>query len=155
MIQDDIDREIVRILQADGRIANQDLAERVGLSPSPCLRRVRRLEEAGVISGYVALIDPGKVGYGLDVFVRVRLERQTTEAVRRFEDDIIDFDHVQSCYRMVGESDFLLHLVLSGLDEWDDFYMQHLATLDGVANLTSMISMRRVKYSTALPVHPR
>ena len=152
MIQDDIDREIVRILQIDGRIANQDLAEQVGLSPSPCLRRVRRLEESGVITGYVALLDPGKVGNGLDVFVRVRLERQTTDAVERFEEAIAHLANVQSCYRMVGEVDFLLHLVLGGLHEWDGFYMQHLGSLEGVANITSMISMRRVKFSTALPV---
>jgi DNA-binding Lrp family transcriptional regulator len=149
---DEIDREILRILQAEGRVPNQELAERVGLSPSPCLRRVRRLEEAGLIRGYVALLDPDRVGRGLDVFVRVRLERQTVDAVDRFESEVAGLPEVQACYRMVGEVDFLLHLVLRDLTGWDEFYTAHLGGLEGVAGITSMISMRRVKYTTALPI---
>jgi Lrp/AsnC family leucine-responsive transcriptional regulator len=148
---DEIDRHIMRVLQEEGRIANQELADRVGLSPSPCLRRVRRLEEAGLIDRYVALLDPDRVGRGLDVFVRVRLERQTVDAVERFESEVVVLPEVQACYRMVGEVDFLIHLVLEDLTGWDEFYMEHLGGLDGVAGITSMISMRRVKYTTALP----
>jgi Lrp/AsnC family leucine-responsive transcriptional regulator len=149
---DEIDRHIMRVLQEEGRIANQELADRVGLSPSPCLRRVRRLEEAGLIDRYVALLDPDRVGRGLDVFVRVRLERQTVDAVERFESEVVVLPEVQACYRMVGEVDFLIHLVLEDLTGWDEFYMEHLGGLDGVAGITSMISMRRVKYTTALPL---
>lgn len=149
---DEIDLEIMRILQEEGRIANQELAERVGLSPSPCLRRVRRLEEAGLVRGYVALLDPDLVRRGLDVFVRVRLERQTVDAVERFEEEIVGLPEVQACYRMVGEVDFLIHLVLEDLTGWDEFYMEHLGGLEGVAGITSMIAMRRVKYTTALPL---
>jgi Lrp/AsnC family leucine-responsive transcriptional regulator len=149
---DDIDLHIMRVLQEEGRIANQELADRVGLSPSPCLRRVRRLEEAGLIDRYVALLDPDRVRRGLDVFVRVRLERQTVDAVERFESEIVVLPEVQACYRMVGEVDFLIHLVLEDLTGWDEFYMEHLGGLEGVAGITSMIAMRRVKYTTALPL---
>ncbi len=149
---DEIDLHIMRVLQEEGRIANQELADRVGLSPSPCLRRVRRLEEAGLIDRYVALLDPDRVRRGLDVFVRVRLERQTVDAVERFESEIVVLPEVQACYRMVGEVDFLIHLVLEDLTGWDEFYMEHLGGLEGVAGITSMISMRRVKYTTALPL---
>lgn len=149
---DEIDLHILRVLQADGRIANQELADRVGLSPSPCLRRVRRLEDEGYIERYVALLDPDRLDRGLDVFVRVRLERQTVEAVERFESEVVDLPEVQACYRMVGEVDFLIHLVLDDLTGWDEFYMAHLGGLEGVAGITSMISMRRVKYTTALPL---
>jgi Lrp/AsnC family leucine-responsive transcriptional regulator len=149
---DDIDLHIMRVLQEEGRIANQELADRVGLSPSPCLRRVRRLEEAGLIDRYVALLDPDRVHRGLDVFVRVRLERQTVDAVERFESEIVVLPEVQACYRMVGEVDFLIHLVLEDLTGWDEFYMEHLGGLEGVAGITSMIAMRRVKYTTALPL---
>lgn len=149
---DEIDRHIMAVLQESGRIANQELADRVGLSPSPCLRRVRRLEDEGFIDRYVALLDPDRAHRGLDVFVRVRLERQTVDAVERFESEIVALPEVQACYRMVGEVDFLIHLVLSDLTGWDEFYMTHLGGLDGVAGITSMISMRRVKYTTALPL---
>ncbi len=149
---DAIDRSILAILQEEGRIPNQELADRVGLSPSPCLRRVRRLEDEGYIDRYVALVDPDRVERGLDVFVQVRLERQNLDAVERFESAVVDLPEVQACFRMVGDIDFLLHLVLSDLTGWDEFYMRHLGEIDGVAGLTSMIAMRRVKYTTAVPV---
>ncbi|NND83879.1 MAG: Lrp/AsnC family transcriptional regulator [Acidimicrobiia bacterium] len=149
---DGIDRAILAILQEEGRIPNQDLADRVGLSPSPCLRRVRRLEDDGYIDRYVALVDPDRVERGLDVFVQVRLERQNLDAVERFESAVVELPEVQSCFRMVGDIDFLLHLVLTDLTGWDEFYMRHLGEIDGVAGLTSMIAMRRVKYTTAVPV---
>lgn len=149
---DHIDRHILSILQSDSRLQNQDVADQIGLSPSACLRRVRRLETAGLITGYVALVDPEKVDRGLDVFVRVRLERQTIAVVEGFEAAVVALPEVQACYRMVGEVDFLLHTAMADLQAWDDFYMEHLGPLQGVAGITSMISMRRVKYTTALPV---
>ncbi len=103
---DRIDRHILVLLQIDSRMQNQELADQIGLSPSACLRRVRRLETSGLIAGYVALVDPQKVDRGLDVFVRVRLETQTIEAVERFESQIAALADVQSCFRMVGEIDF-------------------------------------------------
>jgi DNA-binding Lrp family transcriptional regulator len=102
--------------------------------------------------GYVALVDPEMVGRGLDVFVRVRLERQTIGVVEAFEVAVAALPEVQACYRMVGEIDFLLHAAMADLQAWDDFYVEHLGPLEGVAGITSMISMRRVKYTTALPV---
>lgn len=149
---DPIDRNILRILQEEGRLPNQDLADRVGLSPSPCLRRVRRLEQDGFIDRYVALVDPNRVDRGLDVFVQVRLERQNLGAVERFESEVVGLPEVQACFRMVGEIDFLLHLVLPDLQGWDSFYMRHLGEISGVAGLTSMIAMRRTKYTTSVPV---
>jgi Lrp/AsnC family leucine-responsive transcriptional regulator len=149
---DHIDQHILKILQADSRLQNQELADQIGLSPSACLRRVRRLESSGLVMGYVALVDPEMVGRGLDVFVRVRLERQTIGVVEAFEVAVAALPEVQACYRMVGEIDFLLHAAMADLQAWDDFYVEHLGPLEGVAGITSMISMRRVKYTTALPV---
>ncbi len=149
---DAIDRHILNILQEEGRLANQELADRIGLSPSPCLRRVRRLEQDGFIDRYVALVAPDLVDRGLDVFVQVRLERQNLGAVERFESEVVGLPEVQACFRMVGEIDFLLHLVLPDLHGWDMFYMRHLGEISGVAGLTSMIAMRRTKYTTAVPV---
>ncbi len=149
---DRIDRHILVLLQMDSRVQNQELADQIGLSPSACLRRVRRLETSGLIARYVALVDPEMVDRGLDVFVRVRLDTQTISAVEKFESQVADLPGVQACYRMVGEIDFLLHAVMRDLQAWDEFYMAHLGPLEGVAGITSMISMRRVKYTTALPL---
>jgi Lrp/AsnC family leucine-responsive transcriptional regulator len=148
---DAIDRKILTILQADGRISNQDLADRVGLSPSPCLRRVKALEAGGMILRYVALVDPHAAGLGLQAVVEVRLDRQTTDSVARFEKEILKFPQVLQCDLIAGDWDYALRVVARDLDDFREFCVHRLARIPGVGNVKSNISMKQVKYSTALP----
>ncbi len=149
---DEIDLRILDALQKDGRISNQDLADRVGLSPSPCLRRVRALEEAGVIQKYTALLNPAAVRLSLPVFVEVRLDHQTRASVDRFEAEILKHPQVLECFLMAGDWDYVLRVVARDLDEFREFCMNTLARIPGVSNVKSNISMKQVKYSTMLPL---
>ena len=149
---DAIDKSILSILQANGRISNQDLADRVGLSPSPCLRRVKALETLGIVQRYVALVDPSAVGQGLQAVVQVRLDRQTVDSVARFEKEILKHPQVLECYLVAGDWDYVLRVVARDLDDFRDFCVNRLAKITGVGNVKSSISMKQVKYSTALPL---
>ena len=149
---DAIDRKILGILQTHGRISNQDLADRVGLSPSPCLRRVKTLEARGIVQRYVALIDASTVGQGLQAMVEVRLDRQTSDSVARFEKEILKFPQVLECYLVAGDWDYVLRVVARDLDDFRDFCVNRLARIAGVGNVKSNISMKQVKYSTAMPL---
>jgi Lrp/AsnC family transcriptional regulator, leucine-responsive regulatory protein len=149
---DAIDKRILSILQANGRISNQDLADRVGLSPSPCLRRVKALEALGIVQRYVALVDPGAVGQGLQAVVQVRLDRQTVDSVARFEKEILKHPQVLECYLVAGDWDYVLRVVARDLDDFRDFCVNRLAKITGVGNVKSSISMKQVKYSTVLPL---
>jgi len=150
---DEIDSHILAVLQTNGRISNQDLADEVGLSPSPCLRRVRLLESEGVIQKYVALVDPVAVGRGLQAIVEVRLDRQTSASVVRFEKQILKYPQVVECYLMAGDWDYVLRVVARDLDEFREFCVNSLAKIDGVGNVKSNICMKQVKYSTAVPLN--
>ena len=132
METDAIDNRILSILQADGRISDQDLAERVGLSPSPCLRRVKALENRGIVQRYVALVDPSAVGQGLRAVVQVRLDRQTTDSVARFEKEILKYPQVLECYLIAGDWDYVLRVVARDLDEFRGFCVNRLAKIAGV-----------------------
>jgi Lrp/AsnC family leucine-responsive transcriptional regulator len=149
---DKIDERILAALQADGRISNQDLAERVGLSPSPCLRRVRQLEAAGVISGYVTLLDPGALGLDVTAFVRVRLDQQVDRHLVAFEAAVTALPEVMECYLMTGESDYQLRVLVRSLAEFEDFLRHKLTRIEGVAQVTSSFALRPIVYRTALPV---
>ena len=149
---DSIDKKILNVLQTNGRISNQDLADLVGLSPSPCLRRVKALEARGVVQRYVALLDPGAVGQGMQAVVEVRLDRQTTDSVARFEKEILKYPQVLECYLMAGDWDYVLRVVARDLDEFREFCVNRLGRIAGVGNVKSNISMKQVKYSTALPL---
>lgn len=149
---DSMDRRILASLQGDGRITNNELAERVGLSPSPCLRRVRQLEAAGVISGYVALLDPEALGLGVTAFVRVRLDGQDDRHLAIFEEAIAGLPEVMECYLMTGESDYQLRVLVGSLSEFEDFLRQKLTRTPGVSQVTSSFALRPVVYKTALPV---
>jgi Lrp/AsnC family transcriptional regulator, leucine-responsive regulatory protein len=149
---DTIDRKILTLLQANGRITNQELADTVGLSPSPCLRRVRQLEQEGVIANYVALLDPGAVGLGVTAFVRVRLGAQDDIQLARFESAIADFSEVMECYLMTGDSDYQIRVLVSSLEEFEDFLRQKLTRIPGVSQVTSSFALRPIVYRTALPV---
>jgi len=149
---DAIDRKILARLQEDARIANVELSEAVGLSPAPCLRRVRALEEQGVIRKHVTLLDPSAVGLPVSVFVNVSLERQVEKALQRFESAILTRPEVMECYLMTGDADYLLRVVCADLVAYERFLLDHLTQIPGVASIRSSFALKQVKYSTALPV---
>lgn len=149
---DEIDRKVLRVLQRDGRCANSDLAHEVGLSPSPCLRRVKRLEEAGVVGRYVALLKPAAIGMSLEIFVRVTLDRQDTESVGTFTDQIQRAERVLECHMLAGDCDFLLRVVAADLAEYQQFVMNFLSQIPGVRNVKTEIPLETVKKTTVYPV---
>ena len=149
---DAIDRRILAALQENARIANTELAAAVGLSPAPCLRRVRALEEDGVIRKHVSLVNPGAVGLPVSVFVSISLERQVEEALKRFERVILARPEVMECYLMTGDADYLLRVVCADLAAYERFVLDHLTKVPGVSSIRSSFALKQVKYSTALPL---
>jgi Lrp/AsnC family transcriptional regulator, leucine-responsive regulatory protein len=149
---DQIDRRILRALQKDGRLQNVELAKRVGLSPSPCLRRVRRLEEAGVIDRYSALLDASKIGVNLTVFARVSLISQDAETVERFTNAMRNHPQVVECYVMAGECDALLRVVAADLDDYRRFQSTHLTRVNAVQTVKTDIPLQKIKLSSELPL---
>lgn len=149
---DPIDRRILAELQRDGRMTNQDLSERVGLSPSPCLRRLRQLEADGVIARYVALVDPVRVGLPVTAFVRVRLDRQDDRHLAAFEAAVATFAEVMECYLMTGDADYQVRVQVESLGAFEDFLRQKLTRIEGVAEVTTSFALRPIVYKTALPV---
>ena len=133
-------------------MTNQELSERVGLSPSPCLRRLRALEENGVIARYVALVDPAALGLNVTAFVRVRLERQNDRRLEAFERMIVSLPEVMDCYLMTGDCDYQLRVVVPSLDVFEDFLRQRLTRIEGVSQLTTSFGLRPVVNRTALPI---
>lgn len=148
---DALDVKILECLQADGRITNQELSEKVGLSPSPCLRRVRQLEAAGIITGYVALVSPGEVGLTISAFVRVRLNQQDEKHLDIFETAVADFPEVMECYLMTGEADYQLRVLVPSLSDFEDV-LRRLTRIEGVAQVTTSFALRPIVYKTAVPV---
>jgi Lrp/AsnC family transcriptional regulator, leucine-responsive regulatory protein len=149
---DDIDRKILAVLQADGRISLADLSAKVGLSPSPCLRRIRILERAGIIARYVAVLDQGKVGLPVSVFVSIKLESQREQALERFNKAIAKWPEVLECYLMTGPRDYLLRIVVADLSAYERFLKQKLTKVDGIASIESSFALEQVKYSHVLPI---
>lgn len=149
---DAIDVRILNELQANARLTNVELASRVHLSPSPCLARVRALEEAGLISSYVTLLDPLQVGLSVSVFIEIRLERQVERALNSFEDAIMGYPEVMECYLMTGNSDYLLRVVVQDVQALERFIVDELSKIPGVANIQSSFALKQVKYKTALPL---
>jgi len=152
MEMDDIDRRILRELQKDGRVQNNELARRVGLSPSPCLRRVKLLEEAGVISRYVAVVDQAKVGLGLSMFVKVWLLAQDTQTIEVFIKAMQRLPEVVECYIMLGESDALMKVVVSDIEDYRRFQRANLTRQNGIQNVKTDVPSEVVKQAFALPV---
>ncbi|MAY67443.1 MAG: ArsR family transcriptional regulator [Rhodospirillaceae bacterium] len=149
---DAIDRRILKAIQANARMRNVDLAEAVGLSASPCLRRVKRLEDAGVIRDYVTLVDQQAVGLPVSIFINVTLERQVEKALEEFEATIRSWPEVMECYLMTGDADYLLRVVTADLSAYERFLMDRLTRVTGVAAIKSSFSLKQVVYRTALPV---
>ena len=144
---DSIDREILYQLQLDGRLANNELAARVGLSPSPCLRRVRQLEADGTIRGYTAQVDPAAIDRSYEVLMWVTLSRVTRDTMAEVEAALLQLDPVVEAVRMMGQPDYLLRIAVRDAVEFESVYIDQLATLPHVQTLTSMISMKTVKRS--------
>lgn len=149
---DATDKRILRALQRDGRLQNIDLAREVGLSPSPCLRRVRLLEEAGVIDRYVAVVNPAKVGLSLALFVRVWLTAQDAETIDMFIAAMEQLPQVLECYIMLGESDALLRVAVSDFDDYRRFQSTHLTRRNGIQNVKTDVPSQVVKQTYALPI---
>ena len=149
---DAIDLRILASLQENAQIANTELSAAVGLSPAPCLRRVRALEERGVIRKHVTLVSPAAVGLPVSVFVSISLERQVEEALKRFERVILARPEVMECYLMTGDADYLLRVVCADLGAYERFVLDHLTKVPGVSSIRSSFALKQVKYSTALPL---
>ena len=148
---DQIDQNILRALQFDGRLTNLELSQKVGLSPSPCLRRVRAMEEQGILVGYTALLDQDAYGFPMNVFVSVRLEQQSTESIQKFEDEINKLDEVLDCYLMTGNRDYLLRVVSQNLKSYEIFVRDKLTTIPGIAAIESSFALGRVKKRSVFP----
>ncbi len=142
---DEIDIRILRELTLDGRISAAELSQRVGLSATPVIRRLRRLEQSGTIVGYTALINEAVLGFAMSVFVSVKLDRQVDQALARFESAILTFPEVVDCWLMTGNRDYLLRLTVTGLKEFEELMIERLVKIDGVASIESSIPIRRVK----------
>ena len=148
---DSKDRQILQALQSDGRLTNQDLSDQVNLSPSPCLRRVRNLEEQGVIQGYTAVVDQKAWGLPVTVFIRITLERHSDEAVEAFERAITDMSQVMDCWMMTGRADYLLRVIAADLDDYERFVRRDLHRAPGIASIDTSFAYGRVKRAQVLP----
>jgi len=143
---DDIDQRILAELQKDGRQTHQDLSARVGLSPSPCARRIKRLEADGYVTGYSARINQAKVGFPFSVFVSVRLDQQIDNRLVSFEREVTNCPEIVDCWLMTGSFDYLLQVAVRDLHEFERFLTGRLTKIPGVASLESSVPIRRVKY---------
>lgn len=148
---DIIDKNIIRALQENGRLTNQDLADRVNLSPSPCLRRVKNLEAKGLITGYTALIDPKAYGLPLTVFLRIRLQQHSEDVVQAFEREVQRIDNILDCYVVTGEADYVLRVIVESLEAYEDFIRTRIQRIPGVASLDSSFAYGTVKRSSVYP----
>jgi Lrp/AsnC family leucine-responsive transcriptional regulator len=149
---DELDRKILAGLQANGRMSLAELAAKVGLSPSPCLRRVRNLEQSGVIARYVAVLDQRRVGLPVSVFVSIKLEKQRQESLDRFAKAVERWPEVLECYLMTGSRDYWLRVVVPDLEAYERFVKQKLTRLEGIASIESSFALEQVKYTNVLPI---
>lgn len=149
---DKFDRKILLALQKNGRLSNVELAQEIGLSPSPCLRRVRMLQESGIIKGYGAIIDRDEVGLGLEVFVGVKVERHRAAEAVVFREEISKLPKVTMAHLVSGESDFLLHVVVPDLRAYEKFLTEKLLELPGVTDIRSNFAIKNVKPQSPLPM---
>lgn len=146
---------ILRELQADGRVSNQDLADRVGLSPSPCLRRVRQLERRGIVTGYAAIVDQHAYGLPVTAFVQLRLERHSPDAASAVESRLREIDHVQECFLMAGDTDYLLRVVVDSLESYERLVRERIRPIPGIASIQTSFAFGVVKRRGVLPDPPR
>lgn len=154
MLIDGTDRRILAALQKNGRLSNVELAEQVGLSPSPCLRRVRQLEKAGYIERYVALLNPKRLGYSMTAFVRVALTSQDVDTVNRFIESVQKLPQVVECHFMAGDCDFLLRVVAADLDGYRRFQSEQLGRIEGIRSVKTEIPLQTITRHWELPLDP-
>ncbi len=152
---DRTDLSLLAALQADGRLTNAELAERVHLSPSACLRRVQRLERDGVIAGYAARVDPERLGLGLQAFVRVQLARHDASSIEAFGAFVGQWDEVVACHALTGDMDYLLHVAVRDLEHFSRFLLDRLLAQAGVADVNSSFVLRTVKAFRGMPLPAR
>jgi DNA-binding Lrp family transcriptional regulator len=152
---DVVDLKILTELQSDGSLSNVELAKRVHLSPSPCLARVKALEQAGVIDRYVALANASVLGLGLNVFISISLKEQSKEALATFEQRIAEHDEVMECYLMTGDSDYLIRVALPDIAALEKFILEQLTPIPGIEKIRSSFALKQVRYKTALPLDAR
>lgn len=150
---DRIDCRILAALQADGRLSNVELAERVGLSPSPCLRRVKRLERDGFIDGYRAMLRRGRVGLGFTVFVGIRIDGHADDKAHTFEQEVLAMPEVVSCHMVSGDDDYLIEVIVPDLERYQKFLIGRLLELPLVANVRSNIALETLKAGAPLPLN--
>jgi Lrp/AsnC family leucine-responsive transcriptional regulator len=146
------DLRILGVLQAEGRLTNQELADKVGMSTSPCWRRVRRLEESGVIKGYQAVLDRRRVGLGVLAFIRVGIDSHSEAEARRFEKDVLKLDEVVACYSIAGDADFLLQVVARDLDAYAEFAMTVVRRLPRIKEMQTTFVLKEIKPMQGLPI---
>jgi Lrp/AsnC family transcriptional regulator, leucine-responsive regulatory protein len=149
---DYIEYKILSSLQKNARLTNLELAKQVGLSASPCLRRVKSLEESGIITGYSAIINQNKVDLSVNVFVQVSLERQSEERLQIFEEKIHEYKEVMEAYLMTGEADYLLRIVVKNLQAYEKFLKENLTKIQGIASIRSYFSLKQVTRKYNLPI---
>jgi Lrp/AsnC family transcriptional regulator len=149
---DELDRKLLELLQGDATLSIAQLAERIGLSATPCWKRIQKLEAKGVIARRVALVDPDRVGVGLAVFVEVEAGAHTPEWLERFTAGVTAMPEVMALYRMAGDIDYLLHIAVADMTEFDAFYKRLIAVAP-MKNVSSRFAMERMKYTTAYPLH--
>lgn len=149
---DKIDLKILIELQRNGRLTNVELAERIALSPSPCLRRLKHLEENGIISHYVALLDPTRIGLGLQAFIRVALEKRGNPSSQQFSVAAQNWPEVINCYAMTGEMDYLLQVYFENMEHFSHFVMDKLLIYPGIEDVKSSFVLKELKRTTALPL---
>lgn len=149
---DRTDFRILRLLQNSGRMSNTELADSVGLSPSPCLRRVKLLEQQGIIKRYAAIVDATAVGLPISIFVNVSLHNQERKSLEQFEAHVSGYDEVMECYLMTGSFDYMLRIVVPDLESYEHFLAEKLTRTPGVANIQSSFTLKQVVYKTELPL---
>lgn len=150
---DAYDRRILTLLQQDGGLSNQQIAERIGLSPSPCSRRIRQLEEAGIIARRVVRLDAGKLGLDLTVLIHIRMDRHTPERFDKFEAIVVAYPEVQECYLITGqEADYQLKVIVPNMTEYQHFLLEKITRLEGVIGVVSSFVLRKAIDTTAIPL---
>ena len=150
---DRFDRMILQVLQEDGRISNQDLADRIGLSPSPCLRRVRALEESGIVTGYRALLNAKALGYSLMALIYISMDKHTPERFEHFEKEITQIPEVLECLLVTGQdADYQIKLIVKDMDAFQELLLNRITRIQGVTGVHSSFVLRRVVDKTAVPV---
>lgn len=148
---DEMDVKILKVLQQDTTRAVADIGKEVGLSTTPCWRRIQKLEEAGVIQRRVALLEPAKVNAGVTVFVQIKTDQHSVEWLEKFHASVVDFEEVVEFYRMAGEIDYLLRVVVPDIAAYDAFYKKLIGRIE-IAKVSSTFAMEQIKYTTALPL---